>query len=489
VLSNLRPSFARSTFIARHVRRNVSVIERACRRPLATGQHDDNDEQVLERVRHFTDSLPPAPPRWVAISAVIIMILLAQGVFAALASLSLEQIDVRLTGIASPDATSIYDLARTPVRANSDQLANLVLSLSLSCYFVLRGPMSGLRIARMLLNAPRALTRRNRNSPLAVQAEHWDVYGEEQRLFTTLRQPRPHNPPLDLLVKAALFAGPWFLWVESGLSDLLYTLGAIWEVVVFGGPQPLAFLYIGLFFAAAVAAPPRLAWLSVAALRRRQGTALLAAIAVLTTVPIVAHGAPDTFDFDAAERVVRLRVEQSRSVESLASALEAAVGNGTDEIELRVRGVDLRGRNMNHMNLRGVDFKGAQLSDANLAFSRLPDSCLQDAVLRNANLAGADLRFADLRGADLRGANLHGAKLKNSGFDVQTSWPAGYPGHSGSVDARRRDQSRCNSRFYSDFIGHRHWVGRRGNHRPTSPATATLRKRPRPSAPSAGRDR
>ena len=62
----------------------------------------------------------------------------------------------------------------------------------------------------MLLNEPRALTWRNRGSALAHRALDLDVDVEERRLFTKLRQPRRRDPPLDLLVKAAIAGSLWF---------------------------------------------------------------------------------------------------------------------------------------------------------------------------------------------------------------------------------------------------------------------------------------
>jgi len=461
-LFTARPSFARRLYLVRHIKRNLGVIERAYCRRVAAGEHGKDEEQQIQALRLFAQSLPPGPRRWVALGTVIVTILLAQALFATFESFSYAHLDLKLTSIASPDASSLYDLAGTILQADAGQLATLVLALSLACYLVLRGPISGLRLGRMLLNAPRALIRRNRNSPLAAQAAHWDVHAQESGLFAALGEPAPRDPPLDLLVKGALFAGPLFLLVMFGWSASFDTLH---EVLAISGELfglELEQLLIIVFFVIATTplGAARLVWLTIAAFRRRQGLPLLTAIVVVALVAVIApegsgqdvgYGDDDNFD-------IRSAAERSRSIEGLAAAIAPAVLSDADleknefdslSVDSSLRGVDLHGRSMSYMQLRAVDLEGAQLSHANLAFSNLQESCLRNAVLRDANLAGADLRDADLRGTDFRGANLRGAKLRRSRSDRQTLWPATYPLRSGTVRAHHRDETRCGQEFYA----------------------------------------
>lgn len=460
-LFKARPSFARRVYLVRHVKRNLGVIERAYCRRVAAGQHGKDDEQQIQAVRLFAQSLPPGPRRWVAVATVIVTILLAQALFAAFQSFSFGQFDLKLTSIASPDASSLYDLAGKILQADADQLTMLVLALSLACYLVLRGPISGLRLGRMLLNAPRALVRRNRNSPLAAQAELWDVHAQESGLFAALGEPAPRDPPLDLLVKGALFAGPLFLMVVLGWSESFGgTQQTLDELRSFGELFGLDLVLFIVFLSLATPlAAPRLVWLTIAAFRRRQGLPLLTAIVVVALVAAISpdvsgqdvgYGTDENFD-------IRSAAEHSRTVEGLAAAIAPAVLSDADlekrdleshSVESRLRGVDLHGRSMSYMQLRAVDLEGAQLSHVNLAFSNLRESCLRNAVLRDANLAGADLRDADLRGADFRGANLRGAKLRRARYNRQTLWPATYSRRLGAIRTDHRAETRCGQEGY-----------------------------------------
>jgi hypothetical protein len=415
-LMKVRPTFAHSTFLVRHIRGNLQVIGRAYSRRLATGQLDENGRQELVRIQRFEDSLPPAPPRFVALSLLILTVLLAQTVLSLMTSwVELNPFGAQLTRLASADASSAYDLAGALLHAGGGQLWVFVMSLSLAGYVVLRGPISGFRMARMLLNAPRALTRRNRSSPLAVRAQHWDVYNQEQALFASLRNGQPRAPAIDLLVKALFVAGFWFYGV--------YVLRT-------GGADVPSLIVLGL-------AALRFLWLLTAAMRRKQWVALLAGIAAASVMALAAREERSGEAHQPRAQPARSRVEDSSNVKELANAIDR-VWTTRD-----LRGVDLRERNMTGLNLAQVDFKGAQLTGANLAFADLRASCLQHATLQRANLAGSDLRYADLRGANLGSANLHGAKLDGAGYDALTAWPAGYPSGSGAVGLQPRTRSRC----------------------------------------------
>ncbi|MDP8907770.1 MAG: pentapeptide repeat-containing protein [Chloroflexota bacterium] len=419
VLLKLRCTVACSTFLARHIRRRAQAMERAYLRRLATETADEDDANELALIRQFEQSLPPAPPRWVVLGLTITSLLLAQIALSIWESLDIVRPGgADLTRIATPDATALYDVGSVLVHSDGVQLAGLLLSVAIAIYLVLRLPVCGFRMARMLLNEPRALTWRNRRSELADYARSLDVAGEERALFACLREPAPRELPLDLLVKAAVVAAAWFAFVHAmsaGDSDAFGVIAA----------TPLAL---------------RLLWLAVAGVRRGQWLMLVAGITAITFVAVVARGWDPVH---RAERPVghaaRSQVEDSTSITAIADALEQS--RFTPQRVLR--GVDLRARNLNHLELWGIDLKGAQLDGANLAFVDLTASCLQDAVLRGVNLAGADLRRADLRGTNLADANLHGARLARSGYDRRTVWPRGYPHGSGARRVGPGARSRC----------------------------------------------
>jgi Pentapeptide repeats (8 copies) len=307
-------------------------------------------------------------------------------------------------------------------------LTGILLSLSLAVYVLLRAPVSGFRVARMLLNESRALTWRNRGSALAHCARDLDVAGEELRLFKNLRQPRRRDPPVDLLVKAAIAGSLWFGFVYAlryGNTD------ALGVAVV----SPLAL---------------RLLWLAAEGFRRGQWVALVAGILVVSAVASIAPDFGDVYEPDLPSgHTARSRVERSQSLAFTASALEQSRFRSRRAL----RGIDLRGRSLDGLHLWHIDLKGAQLTNANLAYIDLSQSCLADALMRGVNFAGADLRGADLRGADLTGANLHGAKLAGAGYDGQTVWPDGYPGRSGARPVAPVARSRCDVTSGADLPG------------------------------------
>ena len=425
-LLKLRCTVACSTFLVRHIRRRVRAIERAYLRRLATETADEDDASELALIRQFDQSLPPAPPRWVVLGLTITSLLLAQVALGTWESLEIVRPGgAELTRIATPDATALYDVGSVLVHSDGVQLAGLLLSVALAIYLVLRLPVCGFRMARMLLNEPRALTWRNRRSELADYAGSLDVAGDERVLFARLWEPAPRELPLDLLVKASVVAAAWFAFVHAMSAGDSDTFGVI-------AATPLAL---------------RLLWLTIAGVRRGQWLMLVAGTAAITFVAVAARGwDPVQRAERPAGHAARSKVEDSTSRTAIADALEQA--RLTPQRALR--GVDLRARNLNHLELWGIDLKGAQLNAANLAFADLRDNCLQDAVLRGVNLAGADLRGADLRGTDLTDANLQGARLARSGYDRRTAWPPGYPGGSGARRAGPGARSSCDLPWSAD---------------------------------------
>ena len=126
------------------------------------------------------------------------------------------------------------------------------------------------------------------------------------------------------------------------------------------------------------------------------------------------------------------------------------------DIEIDLRGANLRKKDMEEEDLRGADLSVAYLTKANLSWADLKGANLKRAYLMRANLKGADLSVAsltkanltranltraDLRranlieanltGADLTGANLTEANLTEANlagviYSDDTQWPAGF---------------------------------------------------------------
>jgi uncharacterized protein YjbI with pentapeptide repeats len=119
-----------------------------------------------------------------------------------------------------------------------------------------------------------------------------------------------------------------------------------------------------------------------------------------------------------------------------ARALEWAVRQGLNLIEVDLAGVslraaflagaDLRGAALSDAELsgcylRGADLRGADLRGTRLAHAFLGGADLRQADLREADLSRADLRGTSLVGADLRGTILTGARLAGTRFDWRWS--------------------------------------------------------------------
>jgi hypothetical protein len=120
------------------------------------------------------------------------------------------------------------------------------------------------------------------------------------------------------------------------------------------------------------------------------------------------------------------KAKDSRTLQWRAANVQAALavlGGPTFDMELDLRGTDLR-----NADLKGAKFKDVRLYGANLQGARLQGTDLQDARFYDANLQGAQLQRADLRGARLNGANFQGAQfdratLRGALADGTTKWP------------------------------------------------------------------
>lgn len=84
------------------------------------------------------------------------------------------------------------------------------------------------------------------------------------------------------------------------------------------------------------------------------------------------------------------------------------------DVEIDLRGEDLRWTDLRRANLQGVLLVKTDLEGADLGGVDLRETLLFGANLRGAILSGANLWRARLRGADLRGANLEGTDLRRT---------------------------------------------------------------------------
>ena len=356
------------------------------------------------------DALPSEPPRWYPVAALIVVILLTQflvnrgpAVFGAIDAYGLygfphgegPSLPAALNNVGSLNVTSISSLFATLAEAYPSQLLYLFSALGVATYVVFRLPAAGFALARMVVNAPRALTWRNRGSALAYYARTRDVNGREAEVLNQLGLAQASDVPWDLFVKAAVLAGPLFYGV--------FALRAVLEV---GGGFFLSRALVVL-----IPTGVRLGWLVVASVRRasRGGSAVLLIGIALVMIPAAVQHVPSA-------GVVR------RQLEATTNATDHDRLQGLFDTAIELKGIDLRGRDLQGLFLGYADLTDADLADADLARSSLVQATLVNASLEGADLAEADLVAADLRSADLRDTNLEGAC-----YDAHTKWPHGGP--------------------------------------------------------------
>ena len=87
------------------------------------------------------------------------------------------------------------------------------------------------------------------------------------------------------------------------------------------------------------------------------------------------------------------------------------------EIELELRGADLRHAILNGANLSGANLSQTNLWDAQFGNLNVGYADFRDANLSNAQLGGVDLSHVNLSGANLNGADLGGVNLSNANLN------------------------------------------------------------------------
>lgn len=92
----------------------------------------------------------------------------------------------------------------------------------------------------------------------------------------------------------------------------------------------------------------------------------------------------------------------------------AAWREANPDVQLDLRGANLRRARLEHGNLNGVDLRRVNLEWADLRWADLIKANLSGADLRRADLHKADLQEASLWGADLQLANLEDANLNEA---------------------------------------------------------------------------
>lgn len=425
----LRPRVGYRRFLIRHIRDRIVALDRAFAIRLATRQTIQAGGHDLDAIERMRDALPQAAPRWLAVAALVSVILLTQVLLRGLDAVIVasggstggQDLGAQLTTVTAPNVTSIDSLVSTVAHAYPGQVFEFLLALGLAIYLLFRLPVGGLRLSRMMLNVPSAIGRRHRGTPLSAFAAEQDVYGREQAVFRDLHVQPPREIPADLLVKASVWFGVWFA-VVYGLRSYIIKghQSTLIEVLV-----------VGSLTAA------RLAWLVTASARRRNapGTGLLLLGIALVTLPAALASVNPTAAGDRAELAATTNNTSHAELQQVFNSFNDRAYYNTSSLQ----GIDLRARDLDGLELSTVDLMDADLSDADLSNATLTKAVfinaslggadLADALLGNSNMSGADLADANLTGAsldgtNLTGANLSGADLTGACYDAGTRWPS-----------------------------------------------------------------
>ena len=373
----LRPTWFVERWTARELRRRVGALERGAAQRLALGEPTDREIRDHETLQRFKESLPSPASGLVTAFAVVAAILLTQAVTNGLIGyLYLDQRgeteltralgDVGLT----PDPGALGAVLRQIGGADLELLFAFVVGLAVSGYVLGRGPVSGYRLARLVLGQRDGLGVPRRGAELTGAVAATRIRQLEPATFAALDCRRPGEFPFDLATKALLAVGVLFLGFYGLRTDLVDPDDR-WEFGIF-----------------AAVASVRLLWLAGASMVRGSGLAWLAiplalVIAGGTLVPTYHKHGPINQKNRALATSLSLRGD--------------------------LAGADLQSRDLSHFYLRGKD-----LSHANLSNATLRGASLAKARLLNAKLYGANLRYAWLFKANLRGAQLSGAKLDSA---------------------------------------------------------------------------
>lgn len=407
--SAMRPRLGYSRFLIRHMRAQLAAVDSADSIRLVVRPETPPSADDAAAGKRMRDALPTPYPPWLLVVAGLGVILLTQALLRGLDSLlstyafrfDSEDISAQLTALATPNVTSIDSFVSALAHTYAAQVFEFILALSIAVYVLFRLPAGGFRLAGMALNAPGFTSWRHRRAPLTVLASKNDGYGLEQRVFRKLGTPPPSDLPMDLLVKAAALAGPWFLVI----ADLRYPGG-------FGAVELIVGIPVAL----------RLCWLVATSTRRSSSTGtglLVLGIALVALAGVLAQTEPSV----GSARARLLTTTNATGHDELQRLFDSFTN--TVEPYGTIKGVDFQGRNLSSLNLPGVILSESDLSDADLARSDLTSADLSGSSLDGADVAGANLegvllRDATLTNANLAGANLDSANLTNARLEEAT---------------------------------------------------------------------
>ena len=406
----LRPTWFVERWTARELGRRVCALERGTAERLALGETTDDEARGHEALQRFKESLPSAAPGLVTAFVVVAAILLTQAITSGIIGyLYLDELrdtelaralgDVGLT----PDPAALGALVREVGQADLELLFAFVVGLAVSGYVLARGPVSGYRLARLVLGRPDGLGVPRRDSELSRAVEAIRLRQIEAATFSALNCRRPRDLPLDLAVKALLAVAVLFLGFYGLRTDLVDPDDR-WEFAIF-----------------AAIACARLLWLARASVLRGSGFAWLAIpLAILAAGGILAPPNDDQLGLTHAKNrslAARLSLRQDLSRADLQSQ---------DLSHFYLRGKDLSYANLSNATLEGANLAKARLRGAKLSGADLEDAWLFRANLRQARLYDANVDGARLCGADLRGAKLDGMRGRPYA-DERTRWPGNTP--------------------------------------------------------------
>jgi hypothetical protein len=205
VLTLLRPRWGLHRFLVDHMRARTDQLNRRYCLRLSLGEDDGDDARDREALEKFASSLPPARGAiWTALPLLAIVVV-SQLLVAWVGDLEGEEETFeQIAGIVDLSPARLREAASALTEASWEVLIDLVGIVTLSTYVVLRPFVFGLRLKRMLLSQPGALSGRHERSPLGQVAMALDVHGQESRLFAALGMAPPAESTFDLKVKATM---------------------------------------------------------------------------------------------------------------------------------------------------------------------------------------------------------------------------------------------------------------------------------------------
>lgn len=233
-LTSLRPTWGLQRLVAEHVRDRIALVDRHFARRLALGEADSNDDEDRAALSLFAASLPPPRSRLWAAVPLLAVVAVSQ---ALIALLLIGRSDQRtplsdairgLAGAADLSSGQMFKTVDTLLYSNPRITALAFAVLAASLYIVWRPLLPTVRLKRIILGMPAAISRRTARSELGERAQRLAVHDEELRLYAALGIRPPRESSLDLRVKLAPVA---VLATLAGLlvapPDPLWDLGAV----------------------------------------------------------------------------------------------------------------------------------------------------------------------------------------------------------------------------------------------------------------------